>query len=357
MLTFANTLILAALTILAPKNGDEVRLLRAEQSDYLAKPRAERLKLFDDAAFRVALAKSTSTPAPVRLEWSGGEAVCEVTLDGVSTSVTNANSILVTNLEPGKVYAWSVRSGAETANATFKTDPTPPRLLYVEGVDNIRDAGGWMGLNGKRVRMNRILRTAGLRRSSKKKGSGFVASAYSVGATNITANGLKHLKEAFAIKTDIELRTKDETIYMKSSLLGDEVNWVAEPFVAYQYIDGFARGREPFARIFRHFLDEKNYPILIHCSGGRDRTGTIVFILNGLLGVSDEDLSRDWEVSAFCNDALSFGSSRLGRLTSYLNGLGGETLAENCELYARSCGISEEEIERFRALMLEGGAR
>lgn len=356
MLTFINPLLIAALAIVSPREGSEVGLLRDAQRDYLEKPTAERRRLFDDGAYRVELAKATGAPRPVRLEWSGAGETSVVTIDGESTEVTNASSILVTNLEPGKTYRWSVKSGNEIVHSSFTADPTLPRLLYISGLDNIRDCGGWKGLDGKRVRYNRIFRTSGLRRSSKKRGTGLVANAYTAGSTNITAVGLQQIK-TLKIKTELELRTKEETIHLKSSILGDDVNWCAEPFVAYQYIDGFARGREPFARIFRQFLDEKNYPILMHCSGGRDRTGTLVFILNGLLGVSDDDLGRDWEASAFCDDALTFGTSRIKRLENYLKGLGGETLAENCEIYVRSCGISDEEIARFRELMLEGGGK
>lgn len=356
MLTFINPFLIAALAIVSPRDGAEVGLLRDAQRDYLEKPTAERLRLFDDGAYRAELAKATGAPRPVRLEWSGAGETSVITVDGESTEVKNATSILVTNLEPGKTYRWSVKSGNEIVHSSFTTDSTLPRLLYVSGLDNIRDCGGWKGLDGKRVRFNRIFRTSGLRRSSKKRGSGFVANSYVAGETNITAAGISQLK-ALNIKSEIELRTKEETIHLKRSVLGSDVHWFAEPFVAYQYIDGFARGREPFARIFRQFLDEKNYPILMHCSGGRDRTGTLAFILNGLLGVSDDDLCRDWEASAFCDSALSFGSSRVRRLESYLKGLGGETLAEDCEIYVRSCGISDEEIARFRELMLEGGGK
>ncbi len=51
--------------------------------------------------------------------------------------------------------------------------------------------------------------------------------------------------------------------------------------------------------IFRLFGDINNYPIMFHCSAGADRTGTLGFLLNGLLGASYEDLAEDFEITSF----------------------------------------------------------
>ncbi|MBR5388667.1 MAG: tyrosine-protein phosphatase, partial [Clostridia bacterium] len=51
-------------------------------------------------------------------------------------------------------------------------------------------------------------------------------------------------------------------------------------------------------RIFYYLTDEKNYPIYVHCNAGADRTGTVAFLINGLLGVSFEDLTRDFELTS-----------------------------------------------------------
>ena len=38
--------------------------------------------------------------------------------------------------------------------------------------------------------------------------------------------------------------------------------------------------------------DENRYPVYIHCTGGADRTGTLAFLINALLGVGEDDLIR-----------------------------------------------------------------
>ena len=90
-------------------------------------------------------------------------------------------------------------------------------------------------------------------------------------------------------------------------------------------------------------------------AGGRDRTGTLAFLLNGLLGVSEDDLCRDWEASVFSEGNLEFGSSRVERLLAYIGSVGGDNITERCENYARSCGITDAEIAKFRQILLESG--
>jgi len=240
----------------------------------------------------------------------------------------------------------------DSDSAEFETEDRAPRLLRAGGVWNFRDLGGWKTADGRRVREGMILRSAGLRASSKSSG-GFFNKKIEMGVQRVTPAGLATLRNEFHIKTDLELRTPQETAGMTGSLLGEGVQWQCISFAAYDFIDNSVRGREPFAKIFRLFTKTENYPILMHCSGGRDRTGTLAFLLNGLLGVPEDDLCRDWEMSIFNDAGMKFTSDRIQRLLDYLKTLPGKTLNERIEAYVRSCGISSAEISAFRRIMLD----
>lgn len=354
------SLLLAALAIVSPAKETAVPTLKEAQLVYFSSARSARVLRMDNAADRAKLFSAGATQKPLKLEWSGaasGPVELEIDLaeggERQTFAISNSASAYITNLELGRRYAWRVTdSSGATAASTFETEATPPRFLRADGVGNFRDLGGWMTASGKRVRQNRIFRSAGLRFSTKSTG-GFIRRRLELGARRVTDAGLETLRGDFKVKTDLELRTREETAGMETTLLGPDVRWVNVPFPAYALIDNMVRGREPFVKIFREFTKEENYPILMHCSGGRDRTGTLAFLLNGLLGVPEDDLCRDWEASIFSDQGMKFSSSRLTGLIAFLSGYPGETMNAKIEFYVKSCGITADEIAAFRAMMLE----
>ena len=352
--------IFAALTVVAPADGETVPTLRPGQKTYLAGARSERFVRMDNAAERVKLFRMGASQFPVKLEWSGvTNAVYELTIgsDGGEEEtfvLTNRTTAYVTNLNLARTYRWMVRclGTEEYASSSFVTEPAAPRLLRADGVRNFRDLGGWKTTDGRTVREDMIFRSAGLRNSSKSSG-GFLRRKVDVGERRVTDEGLATLRDEFKIKTDLELRTPQETAGMEGTLLGPGVRWENISFAAYGFIDNSVRGREPFAKIFRLFTKAENYPVLMHCSGGRDRTGTLAFLLNGLLGVSEDDLCRDWETSVFSDVGMKFSSGNIVQLLDYLKTMPGETMRDRVEAYVRSCGIKEDEIAAFRTIMLK----
>lgn len=348
----------SALAVVAPKDGARVSLLKPEQKAYLEMSRKARHQAMVKGDVRASLLAVGSAPASVRLAWEGPkDASYEVTLsqadgeDETTVVVSNRTDIYVVNLLPGCDYHWMVQGAEEHAAASFSTLPDVPRALVAPGVGNFRDLGGWKTDDGRHVRCGRILRSAGLRNSSKSRGGELFGGRVEIGTARITAEGKEELASEFKIRTDLELRSRQECAGMDASVVPG-ATWVHVPYVAYDFIDNLARGKEPFAKMFRTFADEKSYPILMHCSGGRDRTGTVSFILNGLLGVSEEDLLRDWEFSVFADESVKFSPARIERLLKYLNSLPGKTLKDRITYFVQSCGVTDDEIAAFRKIML-----
>jgi len=46
-----------------------------------------------------------------------------------------------------------------------------------------------------------------------------------------------------------------------------------------------------------HAADPANHPMVFHCTAGKDRTGLMAMLLLGALGVPDEDIVRDYELT------------------------------------------------------------
>ena len=210
------------------------------------------------------------------------------------------------------------------------------------------DTGGWMWCCGKRKKQDPA---ANVDAAIKK----LLASGGSMqkGKSRVTPEGRKIFLDRYGVKSDIDLRTNRECWGMTGSPLGERVKWFHLPSGSYagMHTD---RGRAAFAKDFRVFLDEKNYPIVFHCIAGQDRTGSLAFILNGLLGVAEEELYLDWEVTGFWNPSAKFCHvQRFDKLITGFRKLPGKNLNEQIESYVLSCGFTRNDIKHFRSIMLE----
>ena len=173
------------------------------------------------------------------------------------------------------------------------------------------------------------------------------------GQVRLNAAMKKYLIEDLGWKSDIDLRTDRECFRMTGSPVGDPVKWFHISSSAYAGMQT-KYGREAFAKVFRVFLDPKNYPIDFHCIAGQDRTGAVAFILNALLGVEEDELYRDWEATGFCNSSARFNHKNLfNKLVDGFRKNPGNTIHERVENYVLSLGFKPEDIRQFREFMLE----
>ena len=173
------------------------------------------------------------------------------------------------------------------------------------------------------------------------------------GETRINDANRDFWLKKLAIRTDIDLRSSEECYGMTGSPLGPTVKWAHISSSAY---GGMANegGRRSFTKVFRLFLDPENYPIDFHCIAGQDRTGAVAFILNALLGVEEDELAKDWEATGFWNPGLAFVHSSLyDKLVKVFDGYEGATLCERVERYVKSLGFTDDDLAKFRRIMLE----
>lgn len=57
-------------------------------------------------------------------------------------------------------------------------------------------------------------------------------------------------------------------------------------------------------------------PVYFHCTAGADRTGTLACVLEGLLGMSQSDIDKDYELTTFYSGSGSDATARQRSLTS-----------------------------------------
>lgn len=243
------------------------------------------------------------------------------------------------NLKTGTKYYYSVEiafeNGVETTvSGSFKT-ASGPRLMNVSGVNNMRDIGGWVTVDGRVIKQGLLYRGCEI--------DGAVEPGYA-----ITPEGIETMLTVLGIKTDMDLRRPEDNEYGTDVLgPGVEHTYYSAPMYANVLKQENA---EKMREIFSDLADESNYPIYMHCTYGQDRTGTVCYILEALLGLGEEELMKEYQLSA-----LFHGYQPIDEMTNFVEkfkSLPGETMSEKAEGYLLSIGVTAEQIASIRQIHL-----
>lgn len=102
-------------------------------------------------------------------------------------------------------------------------------------------------------------------------------------------------------------------------------------------------------------------PVYFHCTSGADRTGTLACVLEGLLGMSQSDIDKDYELTTFYSGSGSDANARRRNesdwkgLLNAINAVSEKTFRDKCVHFAvGTCGMSMADINAFRAAMIDG---
>ena len=216
----------------------------------------------------------------------------------------------------------------------FKTKATP-RILMADGAYGLRDIGGVKTSNGVKVKQGMVYRGSEI--------DGVKSERYT-----LSKEGVDFFVNDLKIATDFDFRGTTEK--NAKNVLGETVNHKA--YNIYAYSDSLTKdSRDGLKQCFSDLAEESNYPIYMHCSYGKDRTGTVVYLLQILLGVSEKDAYKEWELSALM-DGVHFYDGMEDFLED-LNKLEGNSMQEKVVNYLLSIGVTQDEIYSIRKIMLD----
>ena len=171
-----------------------------------------------------------------------------------------------------------------------------------------------------------------------------------------TAEGLRFVEQELGLRSLLDLRGKGELDAdpTHGSALSPRVRWYNTPIDPYADC-GTDASKSNYAKAFRICLEPANLPLYTHCWGGADRTGTLIFLLNGALGVPEEELVRDYELTSLAIwGTRSHETEQFKGLLTFLESLApGETMQAKTIAFWKSAGITDAEISRLQELFLE----
>ncbi len=236
----------------------------------------------------------------------------------------------------GKTYYNEV-PGIETPFAsggkagTLK--PVDPLRWIQTRTWNVRDLGGW-ACDGGTVKYGKLFR------------GGYVTSA-----------DRAVLVEQLGIQHELDLRGANEG-GLTASPLGGDVRYTCAAAYAWYSLTPADAWKANLRCVFDAVTH--NEPVYFHCAAGADRTGTLACVLEGLLGMSQSDIDKDYELTTFYSGSDTDANARRRNeaewsgLISALNGKSGSTFRDKCVTFAAELGFTADEINAFRTAMIDG---
>ncbi|MDA8356023.1 MAG: tyrosine-protein phosphatase [Actinomycetota bacterium] len=173
------------------------------------------------------------------------------------------------------------------------------RHVALDGAVNFRDIGGYRAHDGRRVRWRRVFRADGL--------SGLTAHDREVvGRLGIvTVIDLRTTVELESGKfPDGEIPVRFHHLPLLDAVPDAERFEMAPGMLAAQYQEIAHDAGPRIADALAILADPRNLPAVVHCTAGKDRTGVLVAVVLGLLGVPDATIVDDYALSGEAMDRL-----------------------------------------------------
>lgn len=256
------------------------------------------------------------------------------------------------NLKLGVLYYWKVvltdkDSEISSDVRTFRTLDVPPRLLRSPTITNIRDLGGGTNAYGKHVRQGLLFRSGAV-----------VPLKYcQVNRTTADQEYQYFFRDILNLKTEIDLRSNHE-FKSRCQQWGEEPlsRWGVrrENYPITGYHLNIPDNKPLLCALLSRLADPTIYPVLFHCAGGADRTGTLGVLLDGILGREYAVILNNYEVTSLSGHARYRYSRKAAQMFDELQKYAPQApLREQVERYLLGLGVPAKDIESIRRILLE----
>lgn len=171
------------------------------------------------------------------------------------------------------------------------------RVLPLDGAHNVRDTGGYVAADGRHVAWGRVYRADALHQLTardqamlRERGIRLVVDLRTVGEVR---RGPDRLPDGIAYQ-HLPVFERDPLGRGRAILQRHRLDVLFQRMYRTHIID---RGAPVLGTVLRRAADATNLPLLVHCTGGKDRTGIVIALLLHILGVPRATIVADYSLT------------------------------------------------------------
>jgi protein-tyrosine phosphatase len=194
----------------------------------------------------------------------------------------------------------TLHAQAASLSCSPMDDSSPRRHVILEGCLNLRDLGGYPTADFRQVRQGCLFRSDEL--CALTTGDLHAISNLGVQVVFDLRNDLERSRRPNRLPPRIEVLERqspgsDEGRTTEERVAGGDLPERDDSYMTAMYVDLLTRLAPELRILVERAADAPARPLLFHCAAGKDRTGIAAALLLGLLGVSDEIILDDYELT------------------------------------------------------------
>jgi len=219
-------------------------------------------------------------------------------------------------------------------------------LLRRIGGRNFRDLGGYPVTGGRRVQRGKIYRSAHLAQIPEESPHPLAAIRLRTLVTLQSQLEVRHLGPPRA--EFLESGVRWEHIPIGDTWFRDDGFYKTDTPPGHEHLIIVTEFRNGWQSFFKLLAEREVYPLVFHCSAGRDRTGVGAVMLLELLGVSRDLIVADFLESNTAFPQMPLSERQLEPIFSLLDESGGIE-----DFLLATLGLSVADLEAIRADLLQ----
>ncbi len=177
--------------------------------------------------------------------------------------------------------------------------------MPLEGTLNLRDLGGYPGLGGRTVRWGLVFRSDALHALTDADRDALRRIGLRVIYDLRKAHERARQPTALTVDhghRDVHLPVDDDPMAepgrdLMDQILDGTLPEADDAYVIDIYASVLLKGAAAYGRLLTHLTEDGGLPALFHCAAGKDRTGIAAALLLSVLGVDEETILDDYELT------------------------------------------------------------